>query len=274
LAIDLSFGEVTSAGEVLVTATSSVAGEIPASFSLSYGGYKPSFFDISTTAEFTPPLTICQHYADADGDGVVDGTSVTEDLLTLLHGEGDPLAFVDRTSSRDPDNNLICGQVDHLSPFIVAAEVPISHDSALLPLAPVKVTLGTAGTTVVKKIKVKVQNADLTETSGHDIQVTITGSTCPTSLLLDASSQPVIADFDASSAAVGNSITVAGGKIKVATLPLRVVAADYASPNAKSAARCTLTLTATSIDSGPVAEINPSNNQYTVSVDVIDKSDF
>ncbi|MBI3785479.1 MAG: hypothetical protein HY270_18970 [Deltaproteobacteria bacterium] len=102
----------------------------------------------------------------------------------------------------------------------------------------------------------------------------MSNSTCPASLLRDALNQPVTPDFDPKSVAVGDTITVVGNKIKAASIPLRFVAADYASLNAKSPVRCTLTFTATSLDTGPVAEINPSNNTISVSVDVIDKSDF
>jgi len=275
LPIDITFADVTIGGTTTVTATSSVAGQIPPAFSLDLGGYRPSFFDVSTDASITPPITICQHYADsAPDDGIVDGTTISEDLLTLLHGEGDPVVFADVTTSRDPVGNVICGQVDHLSPFIVAAVIPTNHDSAVLPLAPVKVTIGDRGATVTKNLKVKVQNADLTEAAGHQIQLTVSNSTCPVSLLRDAMSQPVSPDFDPKNNGVGDTITVPGGKTKTATIPLRVVAADYTSPNAKSPVRCALTLTATSLDSGPVAEVNASNNSVSVSVDVVDKSDF
>lgn len=275
LAVDIDFADVTGGGTVLVTATSSIAGEIPSSFTLDAGGYRPSFFDISTDATITPPITICQHYADsAPDDGIVDGTTLSEDLLTLLHGEGMPVVFTDRTVSRDPVNNIVCAEVDHLSPFVIAAAIPTNHDSAVLPIAPVKINIGASGVAVTKNLKVKVQNADLTETPGHSIQLSVSGSTCPTSLLRDAANQPVTIDFDPKSPAVGDTITVAGNKVKVATIPLRAVAADYTSPNAKSPVRCTLTFTATSIDAGPVAETNPSNNTISVPIDVIDKSDF
>jgi hypothetical protein len=275
LPIDITFADVTAGGNTTVTATSSVAGQISSAFSLNLGGYRPSFFDVSTDATITPPITICQHYADsAPDDGIVDGTTISEDLLTLLHGEGMPLVFEDRTVSRDPDHNVICAEVNGLSPFIVAAEVPTNHDSVVLPPAAVKVKIGESAVTVTKKLKVKVQNADLTETAGHLIQLTVTSSTCPVSLLLDPMSQPVLPDFNPKDILVGNSITVVGGKTKTATLPLRFVAADYTSLNAKSPVRCSITLTATSLDTGPVAEVNPSNNSIPVTIDVIDKSDF
>jgi hypothetical protein len=274
-AVDVSFADVTGAGSVLVTATSSVAGQVPSSFSLDLGGYRPSFFDVSTDASFTPPITICQHWADsAPDDGIVDGTTISEDLLTLLHGEGEPVMFVDETSSRDPVNNVICAEVDTLSPFVVAAEIPSYHDSVLLPVAPVKVVIGESGATVTRKLPVKVQNADLAETAGHQVQLAVSNSTCPASLLLDALSQPVAPDFDPSGSVSADTATVLGGKTKVATIPLRAVPADYASLNAKSPVRCTLTFTATSLGSGTVAEVNPSNNSVTVAVDVVDKSDF
>jgi len=97
LTIDVTFAGVSSGGNTTLTATSTVPGDLPSGFSLDLGGYRPSFFDVSTDATITPPITICEHYADANNDGVVDGTTIPEGLLTLLHGEGAPLTFVDRT---------------------------------------------------------------------------------------------------------------------------------------------------------------------------------
>ena len=169
---------------------------------------------------------------------------------------------------------MICAEVSSLSPFVVATEIPAFHDTAIPPLGVVKVKIADGATTVTKKLKVKVRNADLNETAGHQVQLAVTNSTCPASLLLDAMNQPIVVDFDPKSPTVGDTVTVPGGKTKSAVVPLLIVAADYLSPNAVSPARCSLTFVATSLDSLPVAEVNPSNNQVTVTIDVIDKNDF
>lgn len=119
--VAITFSQVSSGGTVTVSATANAAGEVPANFATSFNGFHAAFLDISTTASVVPPIEVCTSYPDADDDGIVDGTSpgVPESALSFLHGEGDPKVFVDRTSSRDPVNNLICAQVDSLSPFVV-----------------------------------------------------------------------------------------------------------------------------------------------------------
>jgi hypothetical protein len=118
--VDVTFAAVTGSGATLVTAASYAPGTIPSNFSLSGGGYQAEFFDVSTTAAVTGPVTVCQHYNDVDNDGILDGTSVSETDLRIMHGEGDPVVFVDRTSSLDATNNIICGQVSSVAPFVVA----------------------------------------------------------------------------------------------------------------------------------------------------------
>lgn len=275
--IGVRFADVASGGEVVVTATSSVAGSLNSNFSVNIGGLVPVYFDVSTTATITGPITVCQHYDDADNDGLVDGTGVVETDLRILHGEGSPYVFVDRTVLPvDTANNTVCAEVSNLSPFVMAVNVTTTstHDSVVLPVGPVKVTIGSGKTAMAKPLKVKAQNADLTETAGHEIKLTIIGNTCPTSLLRDSLNQPVDFDFDPKAFGAQNSIVVGGGKVKVATLPLNVVAADFTTPNMKSPSRCTLTLSASAVATDTVIEPNPTNNKITVEIDVVDKNDF
>ncbi|MBA2435984.1 MAG: right-handed parallel beta-helix repeat-containing protein [Chthoniobacterales bacterium] len=70
-------------------------------------------YDISTTASFTPPITVC-----------FTVSSITDEAefarLRILHGEDGQL--VDRTDldSLDFASRTVCAQVDSLSPFVVA----------------------------------------------------------------------------------------------------------------------------------------------------------
>lgn len=119
--IALTFGEVSSAGTTTVTASSNASGAIPSNFAAGVNGFQAAFLSITTTATLSPPIDVCSTYPDVDDDGFLDGTSpaVPEAALSFLHGEGDPVEFVDRTYSRDPVNNVICARVDSLSPFAV-----------------------------------------------------------------------------------------------------------------------------------------------------------
>lgn len=120
--VAITFSQVSGAGTTTVLASSNSAAALPANFAVAVGGFQAAFLEITTTATIVPPIEICSSYADADDDGNIDGTSppIPESALSFLHGEGDPQTFVDRTSSRDAVNNVICAQVDHLSPFAVA----------------------------------------------------------------------------------------------------------------------------------------------------------
>jgi hypothetical protein len=118
--VSVNFAGVTGGGVTQVTATSSVAGTMSSNFSTSGDGYQAEFFDVSTTAAVTPPITVCQQY-QVDANGFVQGTTVPETNLRILHGDGSPPAFVDVTSSQDTSTHTICGTVSSLSPFVVAA---------------------------------------------------------------------------------------------------------------------------------------------------------
>ena len=100
------FESVSDAG--ITSVSTSEEGPVPPSnFGL---GDPPVYFDIRTTAVFTPPLTICIAYGPAQYADLMD--------LHLLHFEG--AAWVDVTTSNDTISHVICGDVNSLSPFVVA----------------------------------------------------------------------------------------------------------------------------------------------------------
>ncbi len=117
ITVGVQFGNVDAAGTTTVSAIANVAGTLPSNFAAAVGGFQVSYLDVVTTAEYTPPITICTNYEDADDDGIVDGTTIPESALSFLHQESG--VFVDRTSSRDAVANQICATVDSLSFFAV-----------------------------------------------------------------------------------------------------------------------------------------------------------
>jgi len=70
-----------------------------------------SAYDISTTATFQPPITTCFNVSSATDAGEFS-------LLRVLHNENG--ALVDRTITKDFALKTICGNVNSLSPFVVA----------------------------------------------------------------------------------------------------------------------------------------------------------
>lgn len=137
--VTMTFENITSGGATTVTSGAVGGGSRPpppANFRM---GSPPTYYDIQTTAEYDGTITVCLSYA-----GVRYGN---ESNLRLLHGETDAagnVRWVDVTTSVDVVNDIICGTVTSLSPFL-AAEPNMSPvvQSIALPSNPVPV-----GTTV------------------------------------------------------------------------------------------------------------------------------
>jgi Tol biopolymer transport system component len=105
----ITFSGVSNAGTTTVVPINpTTAGNIPGGYSLGAGF--PAF-EITTTAAFTAPITVCLQVPSVTN-------AVTFNALTLFHGEGGVL--VDRTVSRNFATKTICASVNSLSPFVVA----------------------------------------------------------------------------------------------------------------------------------------------------------
>jgi len=104
--VTLTFTNVVSSGETSAT-TSSTGPLPPHGFTF---GSPVTFFDVTTTATYDPPVSVCITYNPAQfGD---------PSTLRLFHFENG--AWVDVTTSNDTINGTICGQVSSLSPFVIA----------------------------------------------------------------------------------------------------------------------------------------------------------
>jgi hypothetical protein len=105
----VTFSGVSNAGTTTVVPINpTTAGNIPGGYSLGAGF--PAF-EITTTAAFTAPITVCLQVPSVTN-------AVTFNALTLFHGEGGVL--IDRTVSRNFATKTICASVNSLSPFVVA----------------------------------------------------------------------------------------------------------------------------------------------------------
>jgi probable HAF family extracellular repeat protein len=128
--LELTFDNVTSGGET--TVTSGVIGggsgpPAPGGFRL---GNPPTYYDVATTATFSGSVTLCFNYSRASYGN--------ENQLKLLHHENG--TWTDVTTSLDTTNDVICGTVTSLSPFLVAEENAAPIVTAIwLPAAPVPV---------------------------------------------------------------------------------------------------------------------------------------
>jgi len=106
----ITFPEVTGGGVTTFESDiETTAPPIPTNFSV---GDPAAYFEISTTASFTPPAEICIQYNA--------GAYEDENEVKLLHYEGG--TWSDVTSSLDTANNTVCGLVNTFSPFAIVEE--------------------------------------------------------------------------------------------------------------------------------------------------------
>src|SRR5207247_2263392 len=97
--VSVTFPSVTTAGLTTVI-TSNTGPPVPTGFQLA-----SVYYDISTTATFTPPALVCIYFP---------GLSASD---KLYHFEGG--VAVDRTVSVDTTTNIICASVSSFSPFAI-----------------------------------------------------------------------------------------------------------------------------------------------------------
>ncbi len=103
--VTLTFAEITQAGTTSLT-TSGTGTPPPNGFKL---GNPPVYYDLSTTAIFAGPVTLCIDYT-----GISFGN---ESNIKLNHYENG--AWADRTISLDTQADIICASVSSLSPFAI-----------------------------------------------------------------------------------------------------------------------------------------------------------
>ena len=108
-AVSLTFSDVATSGETTVTPIDPSATPLPAPGQYAIDGAPAC--EITTTASFSGPITLCFQSAVDDPD--VFGA------LRVLHGENG--VWVDRTVSHDYASGQICAEVTSLSPFVIAS---------------------------------------------------------------------------------------------------------------------------------------------------------
>jgi hypothetical protein len=101
--VTLTFSTVTQPGETSVVVN---AGAPPAPSTSSFGlGDPPVWYEISTTAGYTPPITVCINYNGVAFNGPP----------AMFHLEAG--MWTDVTTTVDTMNEIVCGSVTSLSPF-------------------------------------------------------------------------------------------------------------------------------------------------------------
>ena len=111
--VTVTFASVTQPG-MTELATTNLGPPAPDGFQL---GTPPTYLDLSTTAEFSGSVTVCVNYGRI--------AMADESTIRLSHFE-DP-DWIDVTVSLDTANDVVCGLVTSLSPFVIleaAAQPP------------------------------------------------------------------------------------------------------------------------------------------------------
>ncbi len=141
------------------------------------------------------------------------------------------------------------------------------HDTVVLPLRPVAVTIPLGKTSVTKTLMVKVRNADLTHTTGYPVKLVVDDSDCGP--LGTVASTP---DFMPAMPLAQNSVTIADGKAKTAKVLLTINSSAFTSFNRRAPHRCTLWFTS-SADVGLNGDPTLSNNTLPVELSITDLND-
>lgn len=114
--IEIWFESIHTAGVTTVYDDGNDGPELPINFNLA-GNY----YDITTTADFSGRVEVCINYDDSNLQGR------SEEELQLLHfnTNDDPNHWkTTEDQTLDIDNNIICGYVTSLSPFVPASPPP------------------------------------------------------------------------------------------------------------------------------------------------------
>ncbi len=106
---DIKFDNVSGAGNTTLNVTQT--GSPPPNGFLIFPTGAPKYYNIETTATVTGVIEICIKYDDSSL------TPIEESKLRFYVYETPPGKWKDITSSLDTQNNIICGQVSHLSEF-------------------------------------------------------------------------------------------------------------------------------------------------------------
>jgi len=130
--IGVTFDTVTDDGGTAIISDSSTAGTLPGQFQV-----LGLFFHVITTATYSPPISVCATYDDADNDGYEDTTHRDEKTLQILHDVGGSFVPVPDNGKTDYDENTLCGNVDSLSNFalVVPSTSPVGGIAELPDIA-------------------------------------------------------------------------------------------------------------------------------------------
>ena len=140
------------------------------------------------------------------------------------------------------------------------AETAVVHDAVVVPVKPLRVRIPVRKSAVVKRTYVKVINADAE--GSQTIRLAAESIDCPGVAL---ASPP---DFGGAAAGTSDSVSLLAGRSAVAQLLLIVTAQEFEPSSPLDPHRCSVALTASTVDAEGATEPTPANNVATLEFDV------
>lgn len=137
------------------------------------------------------------------------------------------------------------------------------HQSQVVSAAAARVKIRSGDASVSKPVKVKVGNGDAVDTAGHAVTLVASDGDCPPGTV-------GAIDFDRSAPGAQALAAVSGAGTRSGLLMVTIQAADVFSPNPKAPARCTARVQA----SGPSGDLDASNDESSLVIDIVDQNDF
>jgi hypothetical protein len=107
----VTYSNVTTSGNTTVTSSNVASVALPSTVQAS-GSKAPVYYDVSTTASFSGPVTVCFNY---DPTGISLSTQKSLSLWQLLGGSWNNV-----TTTVDTINHKVCGNVTSLSEYVIA----------------------------------------------------------------------------------------------------------------------------------------------------------
>lgn len=198
----------------------------------------------------------------------VPGTpTATATVTRTMTNTGTPTRTPTSTHTPTPTSTATATGTSTSTPTPMGTPVA-THDSVVRPLPPVSLNILAGDTFAMKRVRVKVVNADVLPVAGpgHLVRLTASDGNCPPGIVVGAP------DFDRRTAGNQDTIFLAGGRQAVATVNISAVSSAFTPFNHRAPQRCRILLTADSTVVGN-ADPAPSNNSFPLEISVSDAND-
>jgi cysteine-rich repeat protein len=201
------------------------------------------------------------------GNGIVTNGEECDDG-NLVSGDGcDAYCLVEQCGDGRIEGNEQCDDGNTIDGDGCQSDCTLTpmHDSVLVPIDPIKITIPASQGVFSKVVPVQVRNADIEpkpERPGHVIQLIANDGDCPEGTIVG------LPDFYRGTPGDQDSILVMGGTVKTAHVIVQVSRDAFPNLDNKVPQRCTLQFTAQTVVPGNV-DPTPENNAQAVELNVV-----